>query len=44
MGLDIRFTQRKKNVCPHCGKVAGYSDVNSAPSGGRAWYPFLESM
>ena len=44
MGLDIRFTQRKKNVCPHCGKVAGYSDVNSAPSGGRAWYPFLESI
>jgi hypothetical protein len=42
MGLDITITQRKKNICPHCGKVTGYSDVCSASSGGRGWYPFLE--
>lgn len=44
MGLDITFTQRKKNVCPHCGKITGQTDVNAAPSGGRVWYPFLESI
>ena len=44
MGLDVRFTQRKKNICPHCGKITGQTDVDSIDSGGRAWYPFLESI
>ncbi len=45
MGLDIRFTQRKKTVCPHCGKeIAQHYDVNAVCSGGRGWYPFLESI
>ena len=44
MSLDIRFTQRKKNVCPHCGKITGHTDVYVVDSGGRVWYPFLESI
>lgn len=45
MGLDIRFTQQKKNVCPHCGKeIAEQTIIDSADSGGRVWYPFLESI
>ena len=45
MGLDITFTQRNKNVCPHCGKeIEPQIIIDSANSGGRAWYPFLESI
>lgn len=44
MGLDIRFIQRKKNVCPHCGKITGHTDVVDTYSGGRVWYDFLESI
>lgn len=45
MSLDIRFTQRKKDICPHCGKeIAQPYEVDSADSGGRVWYPFLESL
>ena len=44
MGLDIRFTQRKKIVCPKCGEVITTIDKQSALSGGRAWYPFLETI
>jgi hypothetical protein len=45
MGLDITFTQRKKTVCPHCGKEITPSSVkDSEDSNGRAWYPFLESI
>ena len=45
MGLDIRFTQLKKRACPHCGKeLAEPIIIDSADSGGRAWYPFLESI
>lgn len=42
MGLDIRFTQRKKNLCPHCGKFVNYTDVEEVESGGRVWYELLE--
>lgn len=45
MGLDIRFTQQKKRVCPHCGKeLAEPIVIDTEDSGGRAWYPFLESI
>lgn len=44
MGLDIRFTQRRNNVCPHCGKITGQTDVDVIDSEGRVWYPFLESI
>lgn len=44
MGLDIRITRRKAIICPHCGKVVGYDIVGDCDSGGRAWYPFLESI
>ena len=44
MGLDIRFTQRKKNFCPHCGKYVDSRDVEELNSGGRVWYEFLESI
>lgn len=45
MSLDITFTQRKKTFCPHCGKeIVGNCVEVVANSGGRAWYPFLESI
>ena len=44
MGLDITFTRRKQIVCPKCGEIVGHIDVQSVDTGGRAWYPFLESI
>jgi hypothetical protein len=44
MGLDVRFTQRKKIVCQHCGKLVDYKDVDETQSGGRCWYPFLQAI
>ena len=44
MGLDIRFIQRKKIVCPKCGEIVGYKDVDTVDGGGRGWYPLLESF
>ena len=44
MGLDIRVIQRKSIVCPKCGEVIGHTDVDCVDAGGRAWYPFLESI
>ena len=44
MGLDITITRRKSIICPHCGEIVGHADVYSVDSGGRAWYPILESF
>ncbi len=45
MSLDVTFSQAKKAFCPHCGmEVLGHEIVDSEDSGGRAWYPFLESI
>ena len=44
MGLDIDITRKTATICPHCGKVTGYKVVASEESGGKAWYPFLESV
>ena len=44
MGLDIRFTQRKKLICPKCGEIIGSKDVTTVDGGGRGWYPLLESF
>lgn len=44
MGLDIRISRCTENICPHCGKGVGYTVVDSNTSGGRLWYPFLESI
>lgn len=45
MSLDIRFTQQKKRVCPHCGKeLAEPLVIDTEDSCGRVWYPFLESI
>ena len=44
MSLDITFTMRQNTVCPKCGEIIGHMDVDSAHSGGRAWYPFLEEI
>ena len=44
MGLDIRFTQRKKNFCPHCGEYVNYTDLEQAESSGRVWYDLLKSI
>lgn len=44
MGLDITFKQKERILCPKCGELAGYREANDADTGGRAWYPFLESI
>lgn len=44
MSLDISFTQRRKNICPHCGEITGHTDVVTVDSGGGVWYPFLEEI
>lgn len=44
MGLDITFTQRKRIVCPKCGEIVGYTDVDCVDASGRGWYPILESI
>lgn len=44
MGLDIRFIHRKNTVCPKCGEVIGYTDVDCIDASGRGWYPLLESL
>lgn len=38
MSLDVTFIRRKKIVCPHCGNVTGYRDVDKEDSGGGYWY------
>ncbi len=44
MGLDISITRRKKVVCPKCGEVVSYTDVDCKDSGGRVWYSLLKSF
>ena len=44
MSLDISFSQLKKQICPHCGEEIATDTVDCECSGGRAWYPFLESI
>lgn len=44
MSLDITFTSYRPLLCPHCGEVVKQEVVDVADSGGRAWYPFLESI
>lgn len=44
MGLDITFKQKEKILCPKCGELAGYHEADSVDTGGRSWYPFLESI
>ena len=44
MGLDIDIKRKRQETCPHCGKVTGYKVIACEESGGRAWYPFLESI
>lgn len=44
MGLDIRFTRRKKVICPRCGEIVGHTDEECIGGGGRGWYPLLESL
>ena len=44
MGLDIDISRKTATICPHCGKITGYKVVDSKESGGRVWYPFLESI
>lgn len=44
MGLDIEIAQIRTIRCPHCGEAVEDRIVGSAESGGRAWYPFLESV
>lgn len=44
MGLDIRFRKEEDIHCPHCGKPVYRNTLCELTSGGRGWYPFLESI
>ena len=44
MSLDIDISRKTAVLCPHCGKITGYKVADTEESGGRAWYPFLESI
>lgn len=44
MGLDIRFKKESPVLCPHCGKPVSNQVERELCSGGRGWYPFLESI
>lgn len=44
MGLDIDISRKTARFCPHCGKITEHNIVDCEGSGGRAWYPFLESI
>ena len=44
MGLDVSVIRRKDLVCPKCGEVVSTISMDDVDSGGRVWYPFLESI
>lgn len=44
MGLDITVRRVKEHRCPDCGRVVFSEVVEEEASGGRDWYPFLESV
>lgn len=44
MGLDVSIIRRKDLVCPKCGEVVSTISMDDVDSGGRVWYPFLESI
>jgi hypothetical protein len=44
MGLDITIKQKHIVRCSECGNFVEARIVSGEHSGGRAWYPFLESV
>ena len=44
MGLDVSIVRRKDLICPKCGEVVSTISMDDVDSGGRVWYPFLESI
>ena len=44
MGLDVSVIRKKDLVCPKCGEVVSTISMGGVDSGGRVWYPFLESI
>jgi hypothetical protein len=44
MSLDITFKECENIICPHCGEIVGTEDLQSVNSGGKCWYPVLESL
>ena len=44
MGLDVSVIRRKNLICPKCGEIVGTTGMDDVDSGGRVWYPFLESI
>lgn len=44
MGLDITITRRMTIRCPNCHDVVAHIVVDTVESGGRDWYPFLETI
>ena len=44
MGLDITIKQKHIIRCSECGNFGEAQIVSEVHSGGRAWYPFLESV
>ena len=44
MGLDISIKQKHIIRCSECGNFVEARIVSDVHSGGRTWYPFLESI
>jgi hypothetical protein len=44
VSLDIDFYETQPVVCPHCGQTIKMETIDCANSGGRGWYPILESL
>ena len=44
MGLDINFSVKMPNICPHCGEVCSYKTLEVEASGGRVWHDFLTKI
>ena len=44
MSLDIYFTERANETCPHCGGLVKRRNVQTAYSSGSPWYDILEEL
>lgn len=44
MSLDIMFTERANETCPHCGGLVKRRNVQTVGSSGSPWYDILEEL
>lgn len=44
MSLDIYFTERANEKCPHCGGLVKRVNVQTVCSSGSRWYDILEEL